>query len=154
MSYSLRAVSESWSRSQAVYKPVWHTPLLFAQWKTPDDGQRNYPKHAEFHSKNKFEKLLHLKVMFSRYWPGVAQRVGRGIALFYHDRGTRRGWVVSSTPRPHLSPGKTQYPFYRRLCWPQGRSGRAEKSRPHRDSIADRPARSQSLYRLSYTAHN
>ena len=27
------------------------------------------------------------------------------------------------------------------------------KSRPHRDSIPDRPARSQSLYRLSYSAH-
>ena len=25
-----------------------------------DDGQRNCPKHVEFHSKNKFEKLLHL----------------------------------------------------------------------------------------------
>ena len=28
--------------------------------KTPDDGQRNCPKHVEFHSKNKFEKLVHL----------------------------------------------------------------------------------------------
>ena len=27
--------------------------------KTSDDGQRNCPKHAEFHSKNKFEKLAH-----------------------------------------------------------------------------------------------
>jgi len=27
----------------------------------------------------------------------VAQRVGRGIALLFHDRGTRRGGVVSST---------------------------------------------------------
>jgi len=27
---------------------------------TPDDGQRNCPKHAEFHSENKFEKLVHL----------------------------------------------------------------------------------------------
>ena len=26
----------------------------------PDDGQRNCPKHVEFHSKNKFEKLVHL----------------------------------------------------------------------------------------------
>ena len=26
-----------------------------------------------------------------RYTPGVAQRVGRGIALLFHDRGTRRG---------------------------------------------------------------
>jgi hypothetical protein len=26
----------------------------------PNDGQRNCPKHVEFHSKNKFEKLVHL----------------------------------------------------------------------------------------------
>ena len=35
-------------------------PLLCVQWKTPDDGQRNCPKHVEFNSKNKFEKLVHL----------------------------------------------------------------------------------------------
>ena len=45
---------------QAVSKPVWHIPLLCVQWKTPDDGQRNYPKHVEFYSKNKFAKLVHL----------------------------------------------------------------------------------------------
>jgi len=28
--------------------------------RTLDDGQRNCPKHVEFHSKNKFEKLVHL----------------------------------------------------------------------------------------------
>ena len=33
---------------------------LRIQKKTPDDGQRNCPKHAEFYSKNKFEKLVHL----------------------------------------------------------------------------------------------
>ena len=49
-----------WSCSQAVSKPVWHIPLLCVQWKTSDDGQRNCPKHIEFYSKNKFEKLLHL----------------------------------------------------------------------------------------------
>ena len=26
----------------------------------PDDGQRNYPKHVEFHVQNKFVKLVHL----------------------------------------------------------------------------------------------
>ena len=26
----------------------------------PDDGQTNCPKHVEFYSKNKFEKLVHL----------------------------------------------------------------------------------------------
>ena len=28
--------------------------------KTPDDGQRNCPKHVEFYCKNKFEELVHL----------------------------------------------------------------------------------------------
>jgi len=35
------------------------SPLLCVQWKTPDGGQRNCPKHGEFHSKNKFEKSVH-----------------------------------------------------------------------------------------------
>jgi hypothetical protein len=46
--------------SQAVNKPVWHIPLMCVQWMTPDDGQRNCPEHVDFHSKNKFEKLMHL----------------------------------------------------------------------------------------------
>ena len=50
----------SWSCSQAVSKPVWHIPSLFVQWKPPDDGQRNCPKHVELYSKNKSEKLVHL----------------------------------------------------------------------------------------------
>jgi len=45
---------------QALSKPVWHTPLLCVQWKTPDYGQRNCTNHVHFHSKNKFEKLVHL----------------------------------------------------------------------------------------------
>jgi hypothetical protein len=47
----------AWSCSKAVYKPVWHIPLLSVQWITPDDGQRNCPKHVEFHFRNKFEKI-------------------------------------------------------------------------------------------------
>ena len=50
----------SWSFSQDVSKLVWYIPLLCVQWKTPDDGQRNSPKHVEFCSKNKFEKLVRL----------------------------------------------------------------------------------------------
>jgi len=49
-----------WSCPQAVSKPLWHMPLLCVQWKTPDDGQRNCPKHVEFFSKIKFEKLERL----------------------------------------------------------------------------------------------
>jgi len=49
--------------------------------------------------------VLYLKVnvKWSRYRPGEAYRVGRGIALLFHDRGTKSGWAVSSTPRPHFT---------------------------------------------------
>ena len=63
---SLRVGSGSWSCSQAVGKPVWHTPLLCVQWKTRDDGQRNCLKDGEFYSKNKFEKLVHLVGFITR----------------------------------------------------------------------------------------
>ena len=33
---------------------------MCVQQKTPNDVQRNCPKHVEFYSKNKFEKLVHL----------------------------------------------------------------------------------------------
>ena len=36
-------------------------------------------------------KGVKVKVKCSRYRLGVAERVGRGIALLFHDRGTRRG---------------------------------------------------------------
>jgi hypothetical protein len=40
------------------------------------------------------------EVKQSHYRPEQTQRVGRGIALLFRDLGTRRGWVVSLTPRP------------------------------------------------------
>jgi hypothetical protein len=49
----------SWSCSKAVYKPVWHIPLLSVQWIIPDDGQGNCPKHI-VSFQNKFEKSVHL----------------------------------------------------------------------------------------------
>jgi len=44
-------------------------PLLCVQWKTPDNGQKNCPKHVEFYSKNKFEKLVHLVGFIIRIQP-------------------------------------------------------------------------------------
>ena len=92
-------------------------------------------------------------VKWSRYRPAVAQRLCRSIALLFHDLGTRRGWVVSSTPRSHFTPGKDPVPILQEAGWAPGPVWSGGKSRPHRDSIPDRPARSQSLYRLSYSAH-
>jgi len=73
----------------------------------------------------------------------VAQRVGRGIALLFHDRGTRRGWEVSSTPRPHFTPGKDRVPILQE----------AENLVP--TGIRSRTLHpvAQSLYRLGYRAH-
>ena len=50
-----------------------------------------------------------------------------------------------------LPPGKTRYPLYRRLGGSHDRSGLAWKiSPPTGIRSADRPARNESLYRLSY----
>ena len=93
------------------------------------------------------------KVKWSRYRPCVAQRVVKGVALLFHDCGIRRGWVVSSTPRPHFTPRKDPVPILQEAGCAPGPVWTGGKSRPHRDSILDRPAHSQSLYRLSYSAH-
>jgi len=88
------------------------------------------------------QALGYIKVKWTPYRPGAAQRMGRGIALLFHDRGTGRGWVVSSTLRPHLTPGKDPVPILQEAGWAPGPVWTGGKSRPHRDSISDRPARS------------
>jgi hypothetical protein len=40
--------------------------LVFIHYYTPDDRQKTCPKHVEFCSKNKFEKLVHLIVFIIR----------------------------------------------------------------------------------------
>jgi len=57
---------------------------------------------------SRVSKNIKVKVKFSRYRPGVAQSVGRGIALLFHDRGTRRGeWSAARYGRtlPRERPG-------------------------------------------------
>ena len=75
------------------------------------------------------KKNIKVKVKLSRYRPGVAQRVGRGIALLFHDRGTRR-WV--SVQQHTLD-----------ALYPRERPGTHFTGGwvvSHRDSIAGRPA--------------
>ena len=57
------------------------------QAETPDDGQRNCPKHVEFHSKNKFEKLVHL--------------VGFNIQI-YHDARSHERQVSKGVKKNHV----------------------------------------------------
>ena len=64
--------------------------LLCLQCLTPDDGQRNCPKHVEFYSKNKFEKLVHVV--------GFIIRIRISISVLSYSRHTnvlgrpRRRW--------------------------------------------------------------
>ena len=60
----------------------------------------------------------------------TAHRGSRGIALLFLDHGTRWGEGSASRPGRSLPPGKTQYPLYRRLGGPQGRSGQVRKFSP------------------------
>ena len=61
------------------------------------------------------------------------------------------GWVVNATAQPLYPQGKTRYPWYRRLGGPQGRSEQVRKiSPPPGFDPPERPARSESLHRLSY----
>ena len=84
----------------------------------------------------------------------TARRGSRGIALLFLDHGTRRGEGSASRPGRSLPPGKTWYPLYSRLGGSQGRSGRVRKiSPPTGIRSPDRPALSQSLYRLRYSAN-
>ena len=59
----------------------------------------------------------------------------------------------AARPGRTLPPGKTRYPFYKRLGGPQGRSGRAENLVP--TGIRSRTVKPvvQSLYWLSYPPH-
>jgi len=68
--------------------------------------------------------------------------------------GIRRGWGVSVTPRPLFTPGKEPVPIVQEAGWAPGPvwTG-AENLASTGIRSPDSPARSQSLYRLSYPAH-
>ena len=51
--------------SYHVIKPAWHITVPNVQWKTPDDGQRNCPKHVEFLDKNKSGELVRVLVLLT-----------------------------------------------------------------------------------------
>jgi len=72
------------------------------------------------------------KVKFSRYRPVVAQRVGRVTAILFHDHSTRRGWVVSTTPWLHFTPGKDPVPIVQEAGWTPGLVWNGGKSVPTR----------------------
>ena len=78
----------------------------------------------------------------------------RGIVLLFHDHDTRGGLGVSVTPRPLFTPGKGPVPIVQEAGWALGPVWTGEENfSPTGIRFPDRPARSQSLYRLRNPAH-
>ena len=84
----------------------------------------------------------------------MAHRESRGIALPFHDHGTRRALEVNVTPRPLFTPGKDPVPIVQEAGWATGPVWTsAENLATTGIRSPDRPACSHSLYRLRYSAH-
>ena len=83
----------------------------------------------------------------------MAHRGSRGLALLFHNHDTR-AWGVSLTPWPLFTSEKEPVSLVQEAGWAPGSvwTG-AENLAPTGIRSPDRPACSQSLYRLSYRAH-
>jgi len=71
------------------------TPHLTITWTNLSDDQStkgglNLPNKDLWEENSSYFRVKKT-VKCTHYRPGVAQRVGKGIALLFHDRGTRRG---------------------------------------------------------------
>ena len=78
-----------------------------------------------------------------------------GIALPFHYHGTRTGWGFSVTPWPLFTPWRYPVPIVQEVGWAPGPVWRGAKNlAPTGIRSPDPPARSQSLYRLRYPAHD
>jgi len=109
--------------------------------------QRTLIEYAEYrHSLTCYWHVTKVKctpVQAPRLCTGrTTHRGSRSIALLFLDHGTRRGEGSASRPYRSLPPGKTRYPLYSRVGGPRAGLDRCGKSRPHRHSIPDPPARS------------
>jgi len=58
MVYVIQVCRQLASKLSANLYDIYHC-CVYSE-KNPDDGQRNCPKHVEFYSENKFEKLVRL----------------------------------------------------------------------------------------------
>ena len=127
-------IENAWTHTATPPIPIWcsvytweNVALNVSSWTQRIHGRSPPLKHKRHRSlswakriQSTFTKsttLIQRKLKWSRYRSCVAQGVGRCVALLFHDRGTRRGWVVSSTARPHFTPGKDPVPILQEAGW-------------------------------------
>jgi hypothetical protein len=101
---------------------------------TPQEGD------LSFHIKHTLNCTL---VQVMRLCTGsTAYRGSRGIALPFHDHVTRRGWGVSVTPWPIITPRKDLVPLVKETGWaPEPVWTGAENLAPTGIRSPDRPKR-------------
>jgi hypothetical protein len=80
-------------------------------------------------------KKVKIQAKLPCYRSGCGPERGRDIALLFQDLGARRGWVVSSTPRPHFTSGKYPAPIVQEAVWAPGPVWTGGKFCAHRNSI-------------------
>ena len=61
--------------------------------------------------------MYKLKDIFTVEQARKAQRWNSDTALLFHNRGTGKWWVVSSTTRPHFTTGKEPAPILQETGW-------------------------------------
>ena len=75
-----------------MFSPLLGRDIRLSEVKKLDISRTEYQLVRRINDSNFSEcNIIINKGKESRYRPGVAQRVGTGIALLFHDRGTRRG---------------------------------------------------------------
>jgi hypothetical protein len=121
---------------------AWSTILLYFFWVYFE--YEWWKKWRRWKKEKRSRKLIDKSLCTGR----TSHRESRGIALFFHDHGTRRGWGVSVTPRPLFTPWKDPVPIVQEARQARGpvRTG-AENLVPNGIWFPDRPAPSQSLIR-------
>ena len=114
--------------------------MVISRWILSDEGV----------SKGKVHLCTGTEVLYRPYGPEGS----RGIAPLFLDHGTRRGWGVSVTPRPLFTPRKDPVPTVQEAGWASGSVWRGAENLANTGiRSSDRPARSQSPYRLRLAAH-
>jgi hypothetical protein len=85
----------TWSCSKAVYKPVWHIPLLSVQWINSWWWTEELPETCRFSCQNKFVKLMHLFGFITKKLNGSKQTDKPG----WNSRYSYSIWAARSRDR-------------------------------------------------------
>ena len=125
----------SWSCSKAVYKPVWHIPLLSVQWINSWRWAEKLSKTCRVSVRSKYGKLVHpfgsiIKKFVTMHGHTNVKNVvrvhvtgtyrgNRCIAPPILSLGTRWRWVVKFTPPAALTWERNPVPIEYEVGWAQ-----------------------------------